>query len=320
MSNAAAPTTVVLNWRTPAYTIRSVRALVEDGVAPERVVVVDNASGDGSDERIRRELPDCRLVALERNLGFARGNNAGARVLPGSAYLFVNSDAFVHRRGSVERLLAAIEDPRVGVAVPRLLNEDLTLQPSVVPTSSPLPELVRASGLSRFAPNDLQPSLGTHWDHAASRAIQAATGAVVAVRGDAWETLGGFEESRFMYAEDIDLCWRARERGWEVRFVAEAEFMHLGNASAGSRWNDAERAERVARAEAAMIREHLPRGRAAVTLALMALGVGGRALFHRIAGDGRKAETMRAWFRGYVSTEQARRKTSSTPRAVDSHE
>jgi N-acetylglucosaminyl-diphospho-decaprenol L-rhamnosyltransferase len=294
-------TAVVLNWRTADHAARAARALVEDGLPAERVVVVDNASGDGSVERLRAELPASRLLALDRNAGFAQGNNAGARELPGSAYLFVNSDAFVHRPGSVARLLEAVADPAAGVAVPRLLNEDLTLQPSVVPTSSPLPELVRASGLSRLVPNRLQPSLGTHWDHGDSRAVEAAIGAVLAVRGDAWEALEGFDERRFMYAEDIDLCWRARERGWEVRFVADAEFVHLGGASTGRRWSDPERAERVARAEAAMIRGHLPRGRAALTLALMALGVGGRALVHRALGNREAAETMAAWFRGYAA-------------------
>src|SRR5439155_3686754 len=193
---------------------------------------------------------------LPENVGFARGNNLGASELAGSAYLFVNSDAFVHAPASVGRLLDATAG-QVGLAVPRLLNEDLTLQPSVVPTSSPLSELVRASGLSRFVPNRLQPSLGTHWDHGESRTVQAATGAVVAVRDDAWQALGGFAEQRFMYAEDLDLFWRASELGWETRFVADAEFVHLGNTSAGARWSDPERAELVARAEAAMIREHL---------------------------------------------------------------
>jgi N-acetylglucosaminyl-diphospho-decaprenol L-rhamnosyltransferase len=294
-------TAVVLNWRTADLTIRSARALVVDGLPPEHVVVVDNASGDGSVERIRAELPASPLVALEENAGFARGNNAGARARPASAYLFVNSDAFVHAPGSVRRLLEAIHEPRVGLAVPRLLNEDLTLQPSVVPTSSPLPELVRASGLSRFVPNRLQPSLSTHWDHGESRTIQAATGAVIAVRDEAWRALGGFAEHRFMYAEDIDLFWRGRELGWATRFVADAEFVHLGNVSAGTRWSDSERAERVARAQAAMIREHLARPKATVTLGLMALGVGGRALVYRALGNRAAAETMAGWLRGYVA-------------------
>jgi GT2 family glycosyltransferase len=299
-------TAVVLNWRTPEHAVRAVQALVADGLPAGRAVVVDNASGDGSLKRFRAEVPYTAIVALDENLGFARGNNAGAAALDGRAYLFVNSDAFVHRPGSVGRLVDAVSTPGVGIAVPRLLNEDLTLQPSVVPTSSPLPELVRASGLSRFVPNRWQPALGTHWDHGESRSIQAATGAVLAVAGEAWRGLGGFAEARFMYAEDLDLCWRARELGWDVRFLAGAEFVHLGSATAGRRWTEPERAERVARAEAAMIREHLPRAQATLTLGLMASGVGGRALLRRACGDAAGAATLSAWWRGYSAGARGR--------------
>jgi N-acetylglucosaminyl-diphospho-decaprenol L-rhamnosyltransferase len=299
MTAAGEATAVVLNWRTPDHTLRAARALLADGVPAERLVVVDNGSGDGSAELIRRELSGCRVLALPQNVGFARGNNLAARELPGRAFLFVNSDAFVHAPGSVGRLLRATEPGRAGLAVPRLLNPDLTLQANVVPTSSPLSALVRASGLSRYVPNRFQPSLAMHWDHGESRAIQAAIGAVVAVRADAWEALGGFDEREFMYAEDIDLFWRARKLGFEVRFVAEAEFVHLGNASGGRRWSDPARAERAARAEAAMIREHLPRARATVTLALMALGVGARAAIRRAQRRRDEAATLRATLRGY---------------------
>jgi GT2 family glycosyltransferase len=293
-------TAVVLNWRTPEHTIEAVRALLRDGVDEQRVVIVDNASGDGSVERIEREHPHAAVVELAENVGFARGNNAGAAALPGDAYLFVNSDAFVHRAGSAGSLVGALSEG-AAIAVPRLLNPDLTLQPSVVPASTPLPELVRASGLSRLVPDRWQPELGTHWRHGRTRAVQAATGAVLAVAADAWDALGGFAETQFMYAEDLDLCWRARRLGREVRFVAEAEFVHLANASAATRWTDPERAETVARAQAAMIRRNLPSGRAAVTLALMAAGVGARAVAHRALGERAAADEQRGWWRGYVS-------------------
>ena len=296
-----AVTAVVLNWRTPELTARAVRALEGDGLPPERVVVVDDASGDESAERLAAELPRARLVPLEENVGFARANNRGAAELPGEAYLFVNSDAFVHAPGSLERLAAAVGGDRVGIAVPRLLNEDLTLQPSVVPLSTPLPELVRASGLSRLVPNRLQPSLGTHWDHGESRRIQAAVGPVLLVAAAAWRAFGGFDERSFMYAEDLDLFRRAAALGWRARFVADAEFVHFGGASAGTRWSDPERAERVARAEAAGIRGHLGPLRARVTLGLMAAGVGARALVHAARGAHDAAAVQRAWFRGYTS-------------------
>jgi GT2 family glycosyltransferase len=298
--SASGLTSVVLNWRTPDHTLQAVAALVADGVPAQRIVVVDNASGDGSAERLRGALGESRVVALDENVGFARGNNLGARAMPGDPYLFVNSDAYVHAPGSVPRLLAALDDRRVGIAVPRLLNPDLTLQPSVVPASTPLPELVRASGLSRFVPNRLQPSLGTYWDHSESRAIQAAMGAVLLVRGRAWDELNGFDERLFMYAEELDLFRRAASRGWQARFVAEAEFVHLGGASADQRWSQPERAERVARTEAALIREHLGPWRGRLTVALMAVGVGARAIVHRIRGNRDAARTQRAWLRGYL--------------------
>src|SRR5689334_20989057 len=179
-------TALVVNWNKPELTIRSVRALVADGVPAHRIVVVDNASSDESWAQFRDELAGSQLVRVDENVGFGRGNNIGARVLPGRSYLLVNNDAFVHRPGSVAALLAALEEERVGISVPRLLNEDLTLQPSVAPFTTPLAALVRASGLSRLVPNRWQPSLGTHWDHASTRDVQAVVGAVVAIRGSLW--------------------------------------------------------------------------------------------------------------------------------------
>jgi N-acetylglucosaminyl-diphospho-decaprenol L-rhamnosyltransferase len=294
------PTAVILNWRTPDLTLRAARALIADGVPEARLVIVDNASGDGSAGRIRAELPAATVVETAENLGFARANNVGARALPGSAYAFVNSDAFVRRGGTVARLLGALDDPAVGIAIPRLRNEDGSLQPTVVPLSSPLPEAVRASGLSRWVPNRLQPALGTHWDHGTTRDIHAAIGPVLVVRGALWDALGGFDEHSFMYAEDLDLFRRARRLGWRSRFVAEAEFTHLGGASAEQRWSTPERAERVAAAEAAMVVEHLGRARGWLTVLIMCAGVGGRALALRLAGRRDAAAGQAGWLRGYL--------------------
>ena len=202
MSDAAL-TAVILNWRTPDHTAQAARRLIGDGVSPARIVLVDNGSGDDSLHRLSEAVPGAAVVALERNIGFAAANNVGAAALPANvAYLFVNSDAFLHAAGSVERLVAALDDPRIGVAVPRLLNEDMTLQRTVAPLSKSLPEIVRASGLSRFVPNRLQPALGTYWDHSVSREIQAAIGPVMLIRADAWHQLGGFTERHFMYARN----------------------------------------------------------------------------------------------------------------------
>src|SRR5205085_8746602 len=176
-------TAVVLNWDEPDLTIRCVEALVEDGVPPERIVVVDNGSQGDDYERFQRTIADCVLVRLPENVGIARAVNIGATRLPGDDYLILNNDAFVHGPASVLRLVRALRRADVGMAVPRTLNEDLTLQPSVVALVGPATALVGALGLSRLVPNRWQPRWSTHWDHRESRTVDAASRAVFAVRG-----------------------------------------------------------------------------------------------------------------------------------------
>ena len=291
-------TALVLDWNLPEYTIRSVEALIGDGVPAGRIVVIENGPSEEHWQLIARSLPGCVRVRLDRNVGFARANNIGARVLPGSAYLLVNNDAFVHRPGSVLRLYEAVSRPGVGIAVPRLVYEDLSLQPSVAPFTTPSVALVRASGLSRFVPNRWQPDWSTHWDHSSSREIEAAIAAVMMVSADAWAAVEGLHESSFMYAEDLDICWRARELGYAVWFEADAEFIHVGSASS-SAWTGGEREERVGRAEAAMIRRHLSPRRAATALAFMRAGVAARAFSFGLMGRDAAAAACRGFFRGY---------------------
>jgi N-acetylglucosaminyl-diphospho-decaprenol L-rhamnosyltransferase len=292
-------TVVITNWGTPELTIQSARSVIEDGVRPHRVVVVDNGSADDSYARFQAEIGECTLLRLEENVGFARGSNVGARALAGEAYLFVNNDAFVHAPTSVAKLLACLDDPAVGVAAPRVLNPDLTLQPTVVPESSPTVELARASGLSRFVPNRFQPAWSTHWDHSKAREIRAINGAVLLVRGTTWEELGGFEEQSYMYTEDLDLCRRARKHGWKVWFTPESEFIHLGNVSSGRHWTNPRRAEMIGRAEAAMIRRHMPPLPARLTLGFISAGLAARWLAFTLARDREAAATARGGLRGY---------------------
>jgi GT2 family glycosyltransferase len=307
LSDLAGLTVVIANWGTPDLTIRSAKAAIADGVLAERVVVVDNGSEDDSYARFQDELRACELVRLEENIGFARASNLGARTLAGEAYLFLNNDAFVEKRGSVAALLACLDDEEVGVVAPRVLNQDLTLQPTVVPTSTPLVELVRASGLSRFLPNGVQPSWSTHWDHAEAREVQAVNGAVLLARGRTWEELGGFDEQAYMYAEDLDLCWRARMSGWKVWFTPEAEFVHLGNVASGRHWSNPSRAEMIGRAEGAMIRRHLSRPSASVTIGLITTGLAARWALFTVLRNREAAASLRGGLRGYLDRPQTAR-------------
>lgn len=294
-------TVVIPNWNTADLTIRCVEALVAEGVPPARIVLVENGSIDDSYERLQNALPECLLIRLEQNVGYGRAMNSGARKLPGSFYLLMNNDAFVHRPGSVARLLATLDDPTVGLSFPRYLNVDLTLQPSVMPTHSPLTALVRASGVSRFIPNKWAPKLSTHWDHAQSREIDGANGAVMLFRGETWDQLGGMDERIYIYAEEIDICWRTRKLGWKIWFTPDAQFVHIGNGSAGKQWSDATREELIAASEATVIRWHLPRRSATATIGLIATGIAVRWLAYSLVRQKEAAASYRASLRGFLS-------------------
>jgi GT2 family glycosyltransferase len=291
-------TVVIPNRETPVETVASAQSAIAEGVPADRIVIVDDSSADDSLERIRERLPEAVLVPLDRHAGYAHAANEGARRLPGEHYLLLNSDAFVHRHGSIQTLLAALDDERVGIVVPRVLNEDLSLQPTVAPAHSPAVALVRASGLSRLVPNRWQPRWSTHWDHASSREIETVVGAVLLVRGKTWDVLGGLDERSLMYAEDHDLCWRAREAGWKVWFAHEAEFVHLGNRSGKRLWSSPDRAELVGRSEGRMIRRHLPGLAGAATVALMCAGIAARWLVYAAIGRRAAQAEMRGSLKG----------------------
>jgi GT2 family glycosyltransferase len=292
-------TVVVVNWNLPDLTTRCVRALVDDGIPAERVVIVENGSNEASTAALRETLEGCLFCRLDSNIGYARAANMGAGALEGATYLFVNNDAFVHRPGSIAKLVERVGQDGVAVAVPRLLNEDLTLQPSVVPLPTPARTFVQASGLGRFLPDRWQPSWSHHWAHGESREITAAVATVMAIRTEAWQRLGGWVERELMFAEDIDLCWRAGQAGWRIWFEGEAEFVHLGNQSGRQLWSDPGREEQVARASRAMIFEALPPRKAGATIFFLQLGMLLRLVYFVITRNRAAAAALRGGLRGY---------------------
>lgn len=292
-------TAVVVNWETADLTLRAARALIGDEVDPGDIVVVDNGSKDDSYERLVEELPDSTVIRVEENIGYGRAANLGARTRPAREYLMLNNDAFVHRPGSVRALREALQSSSVGLVAPRVLNEDLTLQPTVSSLQTPAVALVRASGLSRLIPNRWQPSWSTHWDHGSSREIQGAAGVVMLVRGETWERLGGWDERIYFYAEDFDLCLRTRQAGWRVWFTSEAEFVHLGSSSTATRWESPDRAEMIGQSEGMMLRRNLRPSQARLSLFFITSGLSARTVVFRTLGRRQEAVALAATRRGY---------------------
>jgi GT2 family glycosyltransferase len=206
---------VVVTWNTREVTLRSLTNLMGgDSQTPVRVLVHDNASTDGTADAIAAAFPQ---VALERgttNLGFAGGVNAALARSSAPWVLLLNSDAWPGPEAIRAMLACAERHPRAAAVAPRLVRPDGTLEHSTWP--------------QRYI-----------WPHDVERDVGWAVGAAWLVRREALEDIGPLDAELFMYAEDIDWCWRARERGWEIWFTPDAVVTHLGNASGEQRFGEA---------------------------------------------------------------------------------
>ena len=221
---------VVVSYNSRGELRRCVEPLSR--VPEVRVVVVDNASTDGSLEAVA-DLP-VAIIALERNGGFSHGCNAGWRSGEAPYVLFLNPDARIDAE-SLGKLVAVLEtQPSVGAAAPRILHDDGSLEFSQRRFPRLRSTYARALFLHRLFP-------GASWtdelvrDPAAYASVGSpdwVSGACVLVRRSVLEELDGFDEGFFMYSEDIDLCRRLRSAGHELVFEPGGVVMHEGGASA----------------------------------------------------------------------------------------
>jgi N-acetylglucosaminyl-diphospho-decaprenol L-rhamnosyltransferase len=214
------------------------RCLTTLGATEHELIVVDNASSDGSAALVRDRFPRVSLVELAENRGYGAALNAGMRVASGQYLLVMNGDAWP-QPGAIESLLQfAQAEPGAGVIGPRLLNPDGTLQPSV----RGFPTLWRLATeyffLRWFGPRTrlLNAFYGSSFDHRSTREAEFLVGAVLLVRRDVVDQLGGFDMDFFMFNEEVDFCYRARQAGWRVMFFPGAEFVHVGGASTRLEW------------------------------------------------------------------------------------
>ncbi len=208
---------VILNWKKPVDTLRCMERLGE-GVS---IVVVDNGSQDGSVEMIRRAKPDVPLISLEKNSGYAGGNNAGiawALAQDFAWILLINEDALLSA-ADLDRLVAAAEqDPQVGFAGPLILHA----APANVLQSAggQLDERWRAShrGQNQADEGQFSRTEEMHW----------LAGCVLLARARMIREIGMLDERFFLYEEELEWCLRAGRAGWKTLFVPQARASHAG--------------------------------------------------------------------------------------------
>jgi N-acetylglucosaminyl-diphospho-decaprenol L-rhamnosyltransferase len=229
-ASTSAVSAVVVNFNAAQHLAACLASLRGAGVG--EVVVVDNASVDDSKQVVAAADPRARFLPAGANLGFGAGANVGLRATSAEAVVVCNPDLVVEP-GTVAALMAALDaDPRVGIVGPKILDRNGDLYPS----ARTFPALGDALGhaflgllwpTNRFSGR--YKMLG--WDHAAPAEVDWVSGAFFLARRTTLEALGGFDESYFMYSEDVDLCWRAARAGWTVRYEPSGVVTHVQGAS-----------------------------------------------------------------------------------------
>jgi hypothetical protein len=225
----------VISWNTRDLLRRCLETVAAE--APHEVVVVDNGSADGSVEMVRDRFPTIRLQVLPENPGYGAAANVALRLCASPYVLLLNSDTEL-RRGALEALARHLEGhPRAGIVGPRLLNPDGTLQQSTFPFPSPVVPIIKRRPVADVvgAVPLLRETFAGAWAHDRVSPVPWVLGAALAIRRQAYESVGGFDEHFVMYYEEVDLCYRLRRAGWDIHFSPAAEVTHIGGASTSQR-------------------------------------------------------------------------------------
>lgn len=224
---------IVVSFNTRERLLACLDALESRVPLPHEVIVVDNASADGSAAAVRARFPGAIVLENTENAGFSRANNQGLRRARGAYALILNSDAEV-AAGCVESLAAVLDArPEVGIVGPRTRFPDGRIQVSFGPMLTPRAEwrqrrLVR--GVGRGEPGALREAEAM----AATEHEPAwVSGSCLLARRQAIDAVGLFDEGFFLYEEDVDLCVRVASAGWRIVFTPAADVVHhLGSSMA----------------------------------------------------------------------------------------
>jgi N-acetylglucosaminyl-diphospho-decaprenol L-rhamnosyltransferase len=263
-------------------------------------IVVDDASTDRTLELLAGYTDRIRIIAKDENSGFSAVSNEAAREARGRILFFLNCDTELLAPDALERVVAAAEQPGVGIAGPRLVNPDGTLQPSCAGHPGIAHALLIATGLWRALPDALRARITPQfWSHDRPRDTDWIMGAALAVPRDVFHAIGGFRP--LAYAQEQDLAFRVQRRGLRVRFEPSARVMHIGNHSFAQLWPEPDRAAEVAAAEVAVLRANHPGWRSAAIRTIAYLGYAGRSVVYRALGRRDRALVFRRMARVYAA-------------------
>ncbi len=219
MTDAVGPrlSILVVSWECRDLLVRCLESLRHVAIDHE-VLVVDNASTDGTADTVRRDFPGVRVFEAGGNIGFSRANNLAIGHARGALLLLLNPDTEV-RRGAVESMARFMEEhPSAGICTTRLWNPDGSPQPSVLAFPTPARQFLQHTMLHRWVRRRVD---------GRTRRVEAVSGAALCIRKACVDAVGPLDPDFFMFYEDVDLCRRVDRAGWEVWFVDGPGIVHV---------------------------------------------------------------------------------------------
>ncbi len=225
---------IIVSWNTCDILCDCLKSVFQQTKEIDfEVIVVDNASTDGSAEMVKKDFPQVTLIENSENRGFAAGNNQGMAIAEGRYVLLLNSDTIV--LGSAIAKTVSFVDAHLdaGVVGCRVLNPDRTLQPTCFMLPSILNMLLSTTYLYKLFPKNkfFGRERMTWWNRDNVREVDVVDGCFMLVRREAIDEVGVMDEQFFVYGEETDWCCRFKRAGWKVLFTPGAEIIHLHAAS-----------------------------------------------------------------------------------------
>ena len=251
---------VIISYNTRELTLACLASLKAQTSLPHDIIVVDNASSDGSAIAIKARYPDITVIKSQENLGFALAHDLAVPEAKSDFLVFLNPDTVV-LEGALDRLFEfAKERPEAGIWGGNTVFADHSLNPTAcyakMSVWSIACRLLGLNGICRKS-SLFNPEFFGGWDHGTERQVDIVTGCLLMIRRDLWNRLGGFDTAFSLYGEDADLCLRAIEIGAKPRVTPKAEIIHYGGASQKI---PADKIIRVYRAKLALIARHFAEG------------------------------------------------------------
>ncbi|GHF25405.1 hypothetical protein GCM10017044_20250 [Kordiimonas sediminis] len=224
---------IIVNWNTIDLLQECLESIFQNQPKVSfEVMVIDNASTDGSCEMVRKKFPSTILIENTENKGFAAANNQGFDIAKGEYVLLLNSDTVVHGNVLEECVSVMKSDPEMGVLGCRVLNSDGSIQASTstFPGLGSLLLLLLGINRNRLARLLSKFSLGESLKHS-QRFVQVISGCFMMVRATALRSVGPLDEDFFFFGEETDWCMRFRGRGWQLVYSPVGTITHYGGGS-----------------------------------------------------------------------------------------